>query len=229
MRSARSGRAGARARVRAASAISGSISARPAVRSCSKVSCAIAIWFAPCRGTRCIVVAAARHDPSLERRAHQRRGRAPRPTGAALAQHDRLGAGEVEHRGRRRPAGGLRRARRAHACTIRSGTSSRLVAAALARVVRARRDHRADRVENPLRRLGQHGDTHADRVAALAVEPWVAPCRIRQHERVRPRQEHPHDPDRAFAAQLGYELEQGLDARRDAAPSVASPPGPSSS
>ena len=45
MRSARSGRAGARARAPSRTAISGSTSARPALRSCSSVSCATAMPF----------------------------------------------------------------------------------------------------------------------------------------------------------------------------------------
>ena len=79
-----------------------------------------------------------------------------------------------------------------------------------ARLVRARREHRADGGEHLPPGGRQVGHPNADRVASASGQPGVAGGRVRQHEGVRPGKQLAHDR-LGRAAELRDALEQCLD------------------
>ena len=76
--------------------------------------------------------------------------------------------------------------------------------------VRARGHDRADRGEHFGAGAGELRDAHADRLGRRARQPAEALLRVRQHERVRPRQQRRSEGSR----ELRHELEQRVDVLR---------------
>src|SRR4249920_3039555 len=131
----------------------------------------------------------------------------------ALADDARLGAGQVEH--------GRRRARKLAAvddgrarCADLLGDVLESARIGATREVRARRQHRADPVENLGGRALELRRADADRVGAVAGEPREPAGRVWHDQRERPGQERPQ-PALGGAAQLRNPLDEGRDVARE--------------